>query len=108
LAADPGNPDSTAARMTDLLKIGTKVRFIEQFRPEGVPPGAVGVICVARSIWATSKSQGQIRRLHLAAAHARPVGGRGLTPLPLCAARSAVSASSTLTVHYRDPQRRFT
>jgi hypothetical protein len=44
LAADPGNPDSTAARMTDLLKIGTKVRFIEQFRPEGVPPGAVGVI----------------------------------------------------------------
>jgi hypothetical protein len=28
------------------LRIGTKVRFIEQFRPKSVPPGFVGVIAL--------------------------------------------------------------
>jgi uncharacterized membrane protein len=30
--------------MTELLKIGTKVRFVEPFRPDPVAPGAIGVV----------------------------------------------------------------
>jgi uncharacterized membrane protein len=30
--------------MTAYLEIGTKVRFVEPFRPESVAPGAVGVV----------------------------------------------------------------
>jgi hypothetical protein len=53
-----------------MFSIGTKVRFIEPFRPQAVAPGAVGVVV----------------EIGFAMAHAQPAGDGRLQPLQLCKA----------------------